>query len=130
MLGFDCKYVAVQPKAKLWRFLVKNDKKSDVKLSIGKPILFTFLNFSATLRPRLSEETDFHWSLGPDPLILHFLQLLVLEKTHSLFKLIFKATQFQEIPQYDIFQKTLFFTLVSSMNLGLNAFPGAARQYL
>ena len=32
--------------------------------------------------------------------------------------------------EYDIFQKTLFCTLVSSMNLGLDAVPVAAGQYL
>ena len=50
--------------------------------------------------------------------------------THSLFKLIFKATQLQKIPESDIFQKTLFCTLASSMNLGLNGVPAAAGQYL
>ena len=62
----------------------------------------------------LSDETDFHLWLGPDPLILHFLKILVFQKAHLLFKLI------------DIFQKTLFCTLESSMNLGLNAVPVAA----
>ena len=46
-----------------------------------------------------------------------------------LFKLIFKVTQLQKIPEY-IFQKTLFYTLASSMNLGLNTIPVAAGQYL
>ena len=44
--------------------------------------------------------------------------------------MIFKATQSQKIPEYDIFQKTLFCTLASSMNLGLNAVPVAVGQYL
>ena len=52
------------------------------------------------------------------------------EKAHLLFKLIFKATPLQKVPEYDIFQKTLFFTLASSMNLGLNVVPVAAGQYL
>ena len=34
------------------------------------------------------------------------------------------------IPEYDVFQKTLFCTLVSSMNLWLNVVPVAAGQYL
>ena len=50
--------------------------------------------------------------------------------SHSLFKLTFKATQLQKTPEYDIFKKILFCTLASSMNLGLNAVPVAARQYL
>ena len=41
-------YPAVQPKAKFWRFLVKNHKKSAVKHSIEKPILLNFVNLSPT----------------------------------------------------------------------------------
>ena len=63
-------------------------------------------------------------------MILHFLKMLVFEKAHSLFKLIFKATKLQKVPEYDIFQKALFRTLASSMNLGLNAVPVAAGQCL
>ena len=38
----------------------------------------------------------------------HFLNdFLELEKSHLLFKLIFKATQSQKIPEYDIFKKTI-----------------------
>ena len=62
--------------------------------------------------------------------MLHFLKILVFEKAHSLFKLIFKATPLQKVPEYDIFQKALFCTLASSMNLGLNAVPVVAGQYL
>ena len=45
-------------------------------------------------------------------------------------KLILKATQLQKIPEYDTFEKAHFCTLASSMNLGLNAVPGGAGQYL
>ena len=48
---------------------------------------------------------------------LHFLKILEFEKAHSLFKLIFKAAQLQKVPEYDIFQNTLFCTLATSMNL-------------
>ena len=61
---------------------------------------------------------------------LHFLKILIFEIAHSLFKLIFKATQLEKVPEYEIFQKTLFCTLVSSMTLRLNAVPVAAGQYL
>ena len=88
------------------------------------------MNLSTNICPRLSEETDFRFYLGPDPLILYFLKILVFEKTHSLFKLIFKATQWQKIPEYGIFQKALFYILASDMNLGWNAVPVAAEQYL
>ena len=43
MLVFDDEYLAVHPKVKLWRFLVKNCKKSGVKHSIENPILLNFL---------------------------------------------------------------------------------------
>ena len=71
----------------------------------------------------MSEETELHLYLGRETLILHFVKFLLFKKSHLLFKLIFQATQLQKVPKYDIFQKTLFFTLVSNMNLGLNAVP-------
>ena len=45
------------------------------------------------------------------------LKILVFEKGNWLSKLIFKATQLQKIPEYDIFQNTLFCTSASSINL-------------
>ena len=42
----------------------------------------------------------------------------------------FKGTQLQKISKYDISQKTLFFTLVSTMNAGLSAIQVAVGQYL
>ena len=51
--GFDGEYPAVNPKAKFWRFLVKNCKKSAVKHSVEKPILLNFVNLSSTFCPRL-----------------------------------------------------------------------------
>ena len=42
--------------------------------------------------------------------------------SHFPFKFIFTATQFQKIPEYDIFQKALFSTLPLTMNLGLTLF--------
>ena len=81
-LGFDGKYPTVH--------------KSAVKHSMEKPILLNLVNLSKQFCPRLSEETDFHFRLGPDALILHFLINLVFEKTHFLFKLIFVATQSQK----------------------------------
>ena len=53
MLGFDGEYPAVHPKAKCWRFLVKNSKKSAVKHSIEKPVLLNFMNLPPTFCPRL-----------------------------------------------------------------------------
>ena len=103
----------------------KNRKKSALKHSIEKPVLLSFVNLSSIFCPRLSKE------INPGPLILHFLKILVFEKVHSLFKLIFKENQLPKLPEYDIFQKTLFCkilfcTLASSMNLRLNTFPVAA----
>ena len=58
------------------------------------------------------------------------MNFFIFEIAHSLFKLIFKATQLEKVPEYEIFQKTLFCTLASSMTLRLNAVPVAAGQYL
>ena len=69
MFGFDCDYAAVHPKAKFWRFLVKNSKKATVKFSIQKSISPNFVNLSPIFSPSLPDETDFHFWLGPDPLI-------------------------------------------------------------
>ena len=62
--------------------------------------------------------------------MLHFKKTFMFKNAHLLFKLIFKATKLQKLPEYDIFQKTLFCTLASSMNLGLNAVLVASGQYL
>ena len=77
-------------------FWSKLTKKSPVKHSIEKPSFLNFESLSPTLCTRLSEETYFHFWLSPDPFILHFLKILVFEKTHLLFKLIFKATELQK----------------------------------
>ena len=58
--------------------------------------------------------------------MLHFLETLIFEKAHTHYKLIFKASQSEKVPEYDMFQKTLFCTLASTMNLGLNTVRVAA----
>ena len=58
-LGFDGKYPAVYPKAKIWRFSVKIAKKSDVKHSIENPILLNFVNLFPIFRVKLSDEANF-----------------------------------------------------------------------
>ena len=117
---------STQPAAQIPTFSVKNSKKSAVKHSIEKPILLNFVYLSTIFYPRLSEEIEFHFKLGPDPLILHFLKNLEFQKTHLPFKVIFRATQLQQRPKCGIFQKALLFTLVSITNSGLNAVPIAA----
>ena len=110
--------------------MVKNGKVSAVKHFIEKPILFDFVNLSTTFCSRLSEETDFHSQLSPDPPDFTFSEDFRILKTHSLFKLIFRATQLQQRRKYDIFQKALFCTLASSTNAELNVVPIVAGQYL
>ena len=61
---------------------------------------------------------------------LTFSEDFSIRKAHSLFKLIFKASQLQKTPEYDIFQKAILCTLSSTMNLGLNTVPVAAGKYL
>ena len=108
ILGFDCKYPAIHPKAKFWHFLVKTYKKSSVKHSIEKPSFLNFENLSPTLCTRLSEETYIHFWLSPGTFILHFLMILVFEKAHSLFKLIFKATELQKNAAIQCLSKNYF----------------------
>ena len=52
MLGSDGECPAVHPKAKFWRFSVKNRKKSAVKHSIEKPILLNTWNLTPNFCPR------------------------------------------------------------------------------
>ena len=110
--------------------MVKNCEKSAVKDSIEKPILLDFVNMSPTFCSRLPEETDFHFELGPDPMISQFLKILLIEKSDSLLKLIFKLNQLQKIPEYGISPKTVFCIYKNSiMNLRLNIVPGTAEQH-
>ena len=68
---------------------------------------------------------------GPNPLKIHFLLLLVFQKTKLLLKLVFRATEFQQRLKSDVFQKALFCTLVSGTQLVVvYAVPIAAVQYL
>ena len=130
MLRFVSNYTAVHPKVKSWPFLVKNREKSAVKYSIEKPILLDFVNLSPTSCSRLSEETGFHFELGPDPMILQFLEILLIEISYSLLKLIFKLNQLQKIPEYGISPKTVFCICKNNiMNLGLNIVPRTAEQH-
>ena len=46
MLGSDSKYPVLHPKAKLWRYSIKNSKNPAVKHSTEKPILLNFINLS------------------------------------------------------------------------------------
>ena len=102
--------------------VLKNYKKSSVKHSIEKTILLDFGNLSRIFFPRLFEETYFHLTLDPDPLNLYSLQILVVRKTHLHLKLIFRATELQQRPEFDIFREELFCTLASSTNLVLTSF--------
>ena len=58
MLRFDGKLLT---KSQIWRFLVKNWKKSAVKHFIEKPILLNFTNLLPNFCPRLSEEKNLHF---------------------------------------------------------------------
>ena len=75
---------------------VRSKKKSAVKHSIEKSILLNFLNLSTTFYPIFSEDSDFHFQLSPNSLNLHSLKILVCQKIHFLFKLIFRAIQLQQ----------------------------------
>ena len=64
-------------------------------------------------------------------IIIIFLKILVFQKSPSLHKLIFKATELQKIFEYDNFpKKKLFLNLALGINLGINAVPVSSGQYL
>ena len=98
-LRFDGKYPAGHPKPKFSRFFVKimAKKLPAVQHSIEKLILLNFeKRFSFLNRKNISQrERCFHFWLGPDLSILHFLEILVFSKTYLLFKLPFWATELQ-----------------------------------
>ena len=53
MLGIDGEYSSSHPKAKFWRFSVKNRKILAEKHFIEKPILLNFVNLCTAFCPRL-----------------------------------------------------------------------------
>ena len=136
MFGFDYEYLVAHSKNKFWRFFgQKLKKQSVVKHSIGKPFSLNFVNLLPTFCPILFKETDRYFELDLDTLIifyfnLFFLKILVFQKSPSLLKLIFKATQLQKIPEYDNFPKKVFCNLALGMNLGINAVPVWSGKYL
>ena len=108
---------------------VKSGKKLAVKHLINKSIFLSFRNLYTIFGARISQEADFHFQLLWDPLILNFLNILVFQKVHFFFKLIFKTTQLKQRAKYDIIQKGLFFTLAWTTKSGLSPVPIAAGQY-
>ena len=50
---------------------------------------------------------------------LHLSYILVFQKTHSLFKLLFRMSELAERPKFDILQEALFSYLASSTTLEL-----------
>ena len=103
MIGFDGEYPTIHPKTKFWRFLVKNCKKSAVKHSIEKHILLNFVNLSSSL---LSKIVRGNWfSFLNRSRLLDFTFSEDFSIFSILFKMIFKETQLQKMPEYDIFQK-------------------------
>ena len=64
------------------------------------------------------------------PWNLNFPQILVLQKSFALLKLIFKATEMRQIVIVDNFQVVLFRTFYSNINLALTPDKIAIWQYL
>ena len=110
---------------------IKSRKKLAVKHLISNSTFLSFRNFSTIFGVRISQEADFHFQLLWNPLILNFLNILVFQKVHLFFKLIFKTTQLKQRAKYiyDIFQKGLFSTLAWTTKSGLSPVPIAAGQY-
>ena len=110
---------------------VKSRKKLAVKHLINKSIFLSFRNFTTICGARMSQEADFHFQLFWNPLILNFLNILLFQKVHLFFKLIFKTTQLKQRAKYieDISQNRLFSTLAWTTKSGLSPVPIAAGQY-
>ena len=53
----------------------------------------------------------------------HGIDILVFQKTHSIFKLIFRASELQQRPKVDIFEEAQFSISASSTNLVLKVVP-------
>ena len=78
------------------------------------------MGLSTIFCPRLSEEIYFHF--------LPFRYILVFQKTHSLFQLIFRDSEVPQILKINTFQEALFYTLASSTNLTLKVVPIGTAQ--
>ena len=98
-------------------FLVKKSKQAGVKHSMKKLFSLTLKICLQTLAQYCLRKQIFIPISVQNPSFYIFLKILLFEKAHLLFNLIFNATQLQKIPEYDIFQKTLFCALASTMNL-------------
>ena len=81
----------------------------------GNPIL---LNLSTTFCTIMSGEAHHHFQLGLDDLNLHFLWILVLQKTHFLLKLIFRATELYQRTKFDTFEKSTILHLSVKCKFG------------
>ena len=106
MLGFDGEHPVGHRKAKCWSFFVE---KSAVKHSIEKPILLSFINFLYNPLSKIVCGNRFLFLTQSRPsLILHFLKILIFRRTHSLFKLTFRAMQLLQRCKYNILKKYYF----------------------
>ena len=95
-----------------------------------KTYLTKFFDFVYNLLLKLSDETDFYFEIGSDPLILHFLTTLEFQKTYWLFHLIFRDIQLQQRPKYDIFQKVIFCTVCVKYKFETKRCSSCTVQYL
>ena len=119
----------MSPKSIILTVMLKKCKKSAVKPSKETFVLLNFVNISTILCPLLSEKTYFIFLTQPRPHWMSILQILVFYKSDSLLKLIFRATDLQQRPIFDILEKPRNYTLASSWNFVLKIVPSRAGQY-
>ena len=67
-----------------------------------------FCEFVSKLLPKIVSRNRFSFLTQWKPLDFTFSEILEFDKAYLTFKLIFKATQLQKMPEFDIFQKTTF----------------------
>ena len=104
--------------------------KKSLKYFAEKPILLNFETFPQCFVQYLLRKLVFISNSAQITYALHFWQILVSWKPLSMVEWIFKVNEFWQTPKFDIFQEALFFTLVSSTNLLLEAVQVGAVQNL
>ena len=130
MLGFHDKVLFQAPKSQiLRRFLLNICKKPAVKHSIEKFILHHFVNSTAICSTLSEKQCSF--LTRSRPIDFSFISKLQYFKRSIRFSNCYiRAAQLEQIPKYDIFQKSIFSTLVSSKILEPSLVPIAAGHYL
>lgn len=117
-LKIECRNLASNLYWNYEAILLENWTKSAIKIST-KILTYSILKITLKIFCEGFRKQNSPSNLVQTPWKLNFLQILV--KPFTLFKLIFKTNNMRQIAILEIFQKVLFHTLCSRMNLVLSA---------